>query len=64
MWAKGKYPRIVEARSLLCFWSVRELGLSMASLGRELGLTIPAISNSVKKGEQIASSKGFRLVET
>ncbi len=64
VWARGKYPKTVAARSLFCFWAVRELGVSMASLAQELALSIPAISNSVKKGEKIASSKGFRLIET
>ena len=24
VWAKGKYPRIVDARGLFCYWAVRE----------------------------------------
>jgi len=63
VWAKGKYPRIVDARSLFCFWAVRELGIDMASLGRELGLSISAISKSVKRGQHISESQGFRLLE-
>ena len=51
----------VNARSLFCFWAVRELGVSMASLGRRLGLSIPAISKSVARGKQIAESNGFSL---
>ena len=27
IWAKGKNQRIVDARSLLCCWAVRELGV-------------------------------------
>jgi len=45
VWAEGKQRYIVNARSLFCFWAVRELGVSMASLGRRLGLSLPAISN-------------------
>ena len=36
VWATGKYKRIVEARILLCYWSVRELGISMSSLAGAL----------------------------
>lgn len=36
VWATGKYRRTVEARSLLCYWSVRELGASMSSLADAL----------------------------
>jgi REP element-mobilizing transposase RayT len=62
--AKGKYPRIVDARSLYCYWAVRELGVTMASLGLQLGLSTAAISKSVSRGQQISDSRGFRLIET
>lgn len=64
VWAQGKYRRIVDARSLLCYWAVRELGVSMASLGRRLGLSIPAIGKSVIRGQHIADSKGFTLLKS
>jgi putative transposase len=47
VWAEGKYRRIVEARSLLCYWAVRELGVPMSSLARKLGKSIPSVSESV-----------------
>jgi REP element-mobilizing transposase RayT len=61
VWAEGKQQYIVNARSLFCFWAVRELGVSMASLGRRLGLSLPAISKSVVRGKQIAELKEFKL---
>jgi putative transposase len=64
VWAQGKQQRIVDARSLLCFWAVRELGITMASLGRKLGLSIPSISKSVTRGKQISESNGFSLTES
>lgn len=51
VWGWGKYQRIVDARSLFCFWAVRELGMTMASLGRNLGLSMPAINKSVTRGK-------------
>ncbi|MDD5171178.1 MAG: transposase [Syntrophales bacterium] len=62
VWAAGKQQHIVNARSLFCFWAVRELGVSMANLGRRLRLSIPAISKSVVRGKQIAESKGYKLI--
>jgi hypothetical protein len=38
--------------------------MTMASLGRKLGLSIPAISKSVARGEQISESKSFSLIES
>ncbi|HAJ25640.1 MAG TPA: transposase [Syntrophus sp. (in: bacteria)] len=62
IWAVGKQQHIVNARSLFCFWAVRELGYTMASLGQKLSLSIPAISKSVVRGKQIAESKSLSLI--
>jgi putative transposase len=61
IWLKGKIQRVVDARSLLCYWAVRELGLSMASLSRKLELSVPSVSDSVKRGQKISEEKGFSL---
>jgi len=63
VWAAGKHRHIVEARSLLCFWAVRELGISMASLSRKLNISIPAVSQSVIRGENVAKSNQYFLTE-
>jgi chromosomal replication initiation ATPase DnaA len=62
VWAEGKYRRIVEARSLLCHWAVRELGVPMSSLGRKLGISIPAVSESVARGQKIAETNRNVLI--
>ncbi len=49
----GKQPERVKARSLLCFWAVRELGYTMTELALKLDLSQPAISTSVRRGEKI-----------
>jgi len=64
VWAEGKYRRIVEARSLLCYWAVRELGVSMSSLARKLKVSIPSVSDSVTRGRGIAEEKQLHLLET
>ena len=64
VWAKGKYPRIVDARGLFCYWAVQELGVSMADMARQLGLSIPAISKSVRRGQVISEARGFRLIDS
>ena len=61
VWAAGKQQYIVNARSLLCYWAVRELGVSMASLARIFEISLPAISKSVARGKQIAESEGLNL---
>ena len=62
VWAAGRYSRIVKARSLLCYWAVRELGISMALLSKKLNISIPAVSKSVVRGEKIAKEMNYKLV--
>jgi putative transposase len=62
LWSKGKYSRLVEARSLLCYWAVRGLGVSATELAKRLEISQPAVSISVKRGEEIAKAKGFSLL--
>lgn len=59
----GKEPRRVTARSLLCYWAVRELGLPMSELSRKLSLSLSGVSQSVKRGEKIARDNHYRLFE-
>jgi REP element-mobilizing transposase RayT len=62
VWASGRYPHIVRARSLLCYWAVRELGMSMALLSKKLNISIPAVSKSVVRGEKIARDMNYKLL--
>jgi putative transposase len=64
VWAEGKYRRIVEARSLLCYWGVRELGVPMSSLARRLKISIPSVSDSATRGPRIAEERQLHLLET
>jgi hypothetical protein len=57
VWAVGKHRKTVVARSLLCYWSVRQLGLSMSSLARRLGISLTSVSQSVVRGELLAKKK-------
>jgi REP element-mobilizing transposase RayT len=63
VWTRGRYRRVVEARSLFCYWSVRELGVPMSSLARRLGLSIPAVSKCVTRGQNIAETRGCSLLQ-
>jgi putative transposase len=64
VWRKGKYRDAVEARSLFCYWAVRELGTPMSLLAREFGISIPAVSKSVARGRTIADAKGCSLIRS
>ena len=63
IWATGKERTRVEARSLLCYWAVRDLGINMAELSRRLNLSLSGVSLSVKRGERIVQEKGYKLID-
>jgi len=59
--APGRQPQRVVARSLFCYWAVRELGSTSTALAKRLGLTQPAVSLAVGRGERYAAERGWRL---
>jgi predicted transcriptional regulator len=61
VWAAGKHRKTVAARSLLCYWVVRQLGLSMSSLAQRLGISPTSVSHSVTRGEALAKTADFKL---
>ncbi len=58
----GKYPRVVQARSVFCYWAVRRLGYTATGLARRLSMTQPAVSVSVRRGQRIAEDRGLNPV--
>ena len=62
VWSSGKIRGRVHARSLLCYWAVRELGESMSSMVRKLNVSITAVSKSVERGEELAKTHGYEIV--
>ena len=58
LYSRGRHKTRAEARSLFCFWAVRELGISGTFLAKRLGMTQPGVVYAVSKGE-----KGYQLLE-
>ncbi len=63
VWAKGKRQLTVKARSLLCYWAVRKLGMTATELSKKLGVSQPSVSISVKRGEKIAEAMQLKLID-
>ena len=61
--APGRYSQNVKARSLLCYWGTRELGMTTVELSKKLNLAQPTISQAAARGRKIAQGKGFCLLE-
>ncbi len=63
IYSKGKQKKKVKARSLLCFWAVRELGMSLTDLARHLGISISGVGYAVERGEAIARDNNYQLAD-
>jgi hypothetical protein len=50
-------------RSLLCFWAVREPGVSLFSLSRKPGISVHSVSDSVARGQRIAEKRHLFLTK-
>ena len=60
--AFGKSPQTVKARSLLCFWAHRKLGMTTIELGRRLNIGQSAVSRSSLRGQKIARENRFEPI--
>jgi chromosomal replication initiation ATPase DnaA len=63
IWKPGNQPLRVKARSLVCYWSVRELGMSGTSVGTLLGLGQSAVSRAVVRGEKLTQDMDLSSVK-
>ena len=54
--------RSVQARSILCYWAARELGISQNQLAQTLHITQPAISQAVKRGAKLVKQHRYSLI--
>jgi len=63
VFARGRQRRRVSARSLFCFWAVREMGNSFASLAIRLEMSPAGIGYAVQRGEAIAQENGYQLIQ-
>ena len=61
VFSKGRQDTKVKARSLLCFWASRELGISHTDLAKKLELSLAAVGFSVERGELIAKKSKYLL---
>ncbi len=63
IWKPGNQPLRVKARSLVCYWAVRELGMSGTSVGKLLGIGQPAVSRAAVRGEKLIRDMNLSLLQ-
>jgi hypothetical protein len=60
----GKQPARVYARSLLCHWAIRSLGMTAVAVPKLLEISQPAVTRAAYRGEAIAAANSLKLVES
>lgn len=50
VFSKGRQRRKVKAKSLLCFWAVREAGVLLRDLAGQLEMSAPGVEFAVERG--------------
>ena len=63
VFSKGRQDQKVKARSLLCYWAVRELGVSLTDLAREFELSVSGVGYTVERGGRISRENNYRPIE-
>lgn len=63
IWKRGKQPLRVKARSLVCYWAVRELGINGTKVGKLLDMGQSAVSRAVMRGEKLAQDMNLSLIK-
>ena len=61
---RSKDSQTVKARSLLCFWANRDLGMTTVEISRRLKLSQSAVSRSSMRGEKLALRNSFHILES
>jgi REP element-mobilizing transposase RayT len=56
---EGKFAQTVSARSVLCYWANRELGMRTVELAERLKIAQTTVTQSVARGERIVAEKQF-----
>jgi putative transposase len=59
----GKQQRMVQARSVLCYWGTREMGMSAVSISKKLNIAFSTAGECAMRGRLIVEEHGWKLLE-
>ena len=62
LYSKSRQKVRAEARSVFCYWAVRELGVEGTRMAKRLNMSQPGVVYAVKKGEKIVKDNGFKMI--
>ena len=62
IYSPGRQTHKVKAKSLVCYWAARELGMTLSELARVFKMSVAGIGYAVERGEKLVQDDGFELV--
>lgn len=62
LYSRSRQKRFAEAKALLCFFAVRELGMTQTQVAERLNMTQPGVASAVARGERLARERGYVLL--
>ncbi len=63
LYARGRRRKLVEARSVFCFFAVTELEITLKDLAIRFSISGQAVGLAVERGRRIAGKKGLKLTK-
>jgi len=61
IYSKTRVQAIADARGLLCYWAVDELGYKLTDMAKRFGITGPGVGYAVRRGRKMAEHNRFKL---
>jgi putative transposase len=63
LYSKSRQKIQAEARSVFCYWAVRELGIEGTQIAKRLRMSQPGVAYAVRRGERIVKDKDIQMIE-
>jgi len=63
LYSKSRQTIRAEARSVFCYWAVRELGIEGTQVAKQLQMSQPGVAYAVSRGERIVRGKAMQMIE-
>jgi len=63
LYSKSRQTIRAEARSVFCYWAVRELGVEGTQVAKRLQMSQPGVAYAVRRGERIVKGKAMQMME-
>jgi putative transposase len=62
IWTEGNRAVTIRARSLLCYWAIKKLGMTAVAVAKRVRLSEPTVLRAAERGKQLVDINGWNLV--